>query len=379
MPEHPQRHGADGMTQVFREDFAKLPRVDETSEGFLRGEAVVTRTGVFVYRQADGTERRELRHPDDILAPASLATLSMLPMTNGHPPSGIVNADTADKVTIGHTGERASADAAGLISLPLTITHRSGIEAVRAGRRELSLGYFVSIDEESGVYKGEPYTHRQRNPVYNHLAIVDTARAGPVARLNIDGAAAQIQSQETYMADDKLISVSLDGLSYQAAPEVAKALDKMRADLAAEKLRADGAIAERDAAQARTDAAIEDAKALKARIDGMPAEIATATKARGDLEKRAARVDARIETDGKTDREVMEAAIKAHRPALNLDGKSDDYVRAAFDLAVESAGDPGAIKRQAKAASARSAAAEKPSSLLTLIKSDQAAYFAGGK
>lgn len=60
-------------------------------------------------------------------------------------------------------------------------------ESLDYGLRELSLGYTQTPDETPGVWNGQPYDAIQRNIQINHLALVEKARAGEQARLNIDG------------------------------------------------------------------------------------------------------------------------------------------------------------------------------------------------
>ena len=74
------------MSDNIRFDSIKLPKMIKTKEGYLRGEAVVSRAGVFKYRNVDGSVRGELRHPDNIFKIDSLETLKMIPITNDHPP-----------------------------------------------------------------------------------------------------------------------------------------------------------------------------------------------------------------------------------------------------------------------------------------------------
>ena len=63
-----------------------------------------------------------------------------------------------------------------------------GTDSVRrSGLRELSLGYNLTLDETPGEWRGQPYDAVQRDIEVNHLALVASARAGPSARLNIDG------------------------------------------------------------------------------------------------------------------------------------------------------------------------------------------------
>jgi len=79
-----------------------MPKMLETSEGYLRGEAIVSRAGVFKYRNVDGSIRGELRHPDDVFNNDSLSTLKMIPITIDHPPE-FVNASNAHKYQVGYT------------------------------------------------------------------------------------------------------------------------------------------------------------------------------------------------------------------------------------------------------------------------------------
>lgn len=318
------------LTQVIRIDRNALPRVTKTDSGFLRGEAFITRTGVFKYMNADGTTRYELRHPDDILTQDHLDSLKSLPITIDHP-AEFVSADNSGQLSKGMTGETVNVDGEN-IGVTLTITHADAIAQVESRKRqELSLGYTVDLIKEDGVYNGQPYTHRQTNPKANHLAIVPRARAGAQARINLDGAAVQSDDtkEEVTMTDIKLASVQLDGLEYQASPEVAKALDKLRADAQA---HADAVAS----MQAKLDAAEEAKTEMQAKLDGEPARFAEAVKARIALVQAASKIAPDVNLDG-TDIEVMTAAIKAIKPNVNLDGKSEAYIQARFDAAVEDA------------------------------------------
>lgn len=318
-------------------DRAALPSVTRTEEGYLRGVAVVTRIGVFTYENGDGTYRRELRHPDDVLASDSLASLAMIPITVDHP-SVMVNADNASTLSVGQTGENARVDGRH-IAVPLTITGKAGLDAVSRGKQELSLGYKLDLVEEVGVYDGESYTHRQRNIRYNHLAIVDQARAGKAARLNLDGIDAAVLNVDT--TENTMQKVNVDGITYDAAPEVANALAKAQnslasttADLATTKARADKAEAERDQAKADLATATEKLKNT-VNTDKLPELV----EARVALTGKVARVVALDAADAKlSDRHLMEKALKARHSDINLDGKSDEYVLARFDAMIDSLG-----------------------------------------
>jgi hypothetical protein len=314
------------MTEI-RIDRSDLPKCTRTDEGYVRGEAIVTRTGVFRYLNADGSARLELRHPDNVFSAASLDTLKMIPVTDGHPDS-IVNSENARQLAIGQTGETVRIDSSNII-LAMNITHADGIASMDSGKKELSLGYTVDLVKEDGVYNGERYTHRQTNIKYNHLALVDRARAGAMARINMDGAAVLTQADP----EKNMVKVKLDGLEYEAAPEVAKAMEK-------ETARADAAVAHVQVVKSDMDKLQARMDALQAEHDKLESErtdtaIREAAKARVELVSKAARV-----VDGDlsalSDREVMEKVITAKHDGVNLDGKSMDYIAARFDALIDS-------------------------------------------
>jgi hypothetical protein len=350
---------SETMQSVIRVDKAPMPRVTRTDEGYLRGEAIVTRTGVFTYMNADGSKRRELRHPDDIIQDDSIASMRQIPVTVDHP-AALVNADTAQELSVGMTGENVRADGGHIIA-PFTITHKTGIDAVTAGRRELSLGYRLDLVEEQGEYNGERYDYRQTNVRYNHLALVAQARAGNAARINLDGASVLIATsdEKDIPMADKMTAVNLDGISYDAAPEVAKALEKAiaRADTAeteredAKRSRADME-KEYDSLKGKMDALKEEMDAMKG--ENKDAAIAEAAKARVSLLTKAGKV---IEADkhmDASDRDIMVEVIKAKSANFDAEGKSDDYIVARFDAVMEAVEAEGqGIKKQAAKVGAR--------------------------
>ena len=126
------------------------------------------------------------------------------------------------------------------------------------------------------------------------------------------------------------VKVKLDnGLEYDAAPEVAAELNKLRADASAtaEQLKAIPKLeAERDA--------------LKSRVDAFPSELEQAKKAGEAQAKERAKLEGvaagfKIDCADKSDRQIKEAVILSVRQDAKLDGKDDAYIDAAFDLALE--------------------------------------------
>lgn len=360
-----------GLTQVTRYDRGELRgQITKTDEGYLRGDAIVTRTGVFTYRLPDGTVRKELRHPDDVFSKESMDSLKMLPVTDEHPyhHRGIVTKDNAAELQIGQTGETVYPDGRFLLT-SLQISRDDGIQSVNSGRRELSCGYICDLEETLGTWDGESYTHRQRNIKYNHVAIVDRARAGSTARLNLDAGDAIQTDEDQSMTTPNLLTVVLDGISYQASPEVANALNKSKARVdeldgllqtAQQSLKDKGA--EFDTLKAKHDEAAAELDKLK-KADNSE-EIKKAVKARIGLLQSASRVlddEAMQKLDDASDRDIMTAVIHAKHKDAKLDEKddkgefkaSDVYVQARFDAVIEALPKHDAAAQQRSAAFSR--------------------------
>lgn len=308
------------MNTVTRYDYSEF-QAKRTDEGFLIDTPVVARIGIQEYRRADGTIRREFRPPEEVFHADALTSLRGKPITVDHPASGRVTAKDAHRVVVGtmltegrQDGDHVRAD--------ITIHSPDAI----GDRRELSLGYTAIVDETPGEHPvfGK-YDAIQRNIRVNHLSVVKKGRAG-VARLNLDSDEEDFSTQQEQQPMN-VIKVKLDsGLEYDAAPEVSVELNKLRADATDAKNKLDTVIAERDT--------------LQAKVDGLGSQLQTAREqgraealARIALEQTATKF--KIDHAGKTDRQVKEAVILAVRKDAALADKSDVYIDAAFDMAVE--------------------------------------------
>ena len=143
----------------------------KTDEGFIRDKPVIGRTGVLVYRNADGSERREYRPPEEAFDKDSLASLKGKPITIGH--QGMVTSQNAANIRpIGTVLSAGQADGD-------TITADVVLYSLPTSARELSCGYNLDLDETPGTTPaGEPYDAVQRHIRYNHVAGIIPAHAG---------------------------------------------------------------------------------------------------------------------------------------------------------------------------------------------------------
>ena len=118
-----------------------------------------------------------------------------------------------------------------------------------------------------------------------------------------------------------------------------------------EKLRQDSAEKQKklDELQAKYDAALSDlAKERKEREDSEKAQAEKFGAAVAERVKmlETAKVHKLDKAEEMTNRQIMEAVIRAARPDVNLDGKSDDYINAAFDMAQAAAREDGMAKQR---------------------------------
>ena len=319
-------------------------RAAVTDEGFLVDSPVVGRVGIQLYKNADGTVRREFRPPEEVFKADSLNSFVGKPITDGHP-AEMVNAKNAKSLLVGAIHTEGKQDGENVVA-GITIHDADMIDKVmNGGKRELSLGYKVDIEEISGVWNGQQYDAIQRNIRINHLAIVPRGRAGN-ARLNLDRLDAESLITGENMPEN-LSRVRLDtGLEYQAAPEVVVEVEKLRSDKAELTTHVDELQKQLDSVAAERDtlkSQVESADKVRAdALESARAEI----KARATLEKSAEAF--KIDCADKSDREIKEAVIKSKRADADLSGKSDDYINAAFDLTVELKADE-AMAEQRKA------------------------------
>lgn len=320
------------------------------ADGFLRDSPIVARTGIYIYQQPDGTIRREYRPPEEVFDTDSEASFVGKPIVVGHPVSGIVNSDTAQDLAIGTILSSGYQKDETNIACDIVIHNPSAI----GEKRGLSLGYRVDIEEAPGITPdGQQYDVIQRNIRINHLAVVDRARAGAKARLNLDGDEI-IEGVETKM------KIKIDSVDFEVDEKIANYVNSLqnkeenarvkldtantelksvkeqntalKADADDKKAKLDAMTAERDGLKAKVDAAdAEKEKAVKEAVEAVKADM----QERAELEETAkiAKVE---KTDGLTNAELKAGIVKAaFGESFKLDGVSEAYINGAYSAAKE--------------------------------------------
>ena len=356
---------------------------ERTAEGFLKGRAIVTSIGVFTYKRADGTVQRELRLPEEVFSAPTLNSMKLKPVTLNHP-TELVTSDNADKLQVGSLGDNPSRTKQetnwngnpipwqevtdGInCAIDMVITKKDAIDAVLNGKQSLSMGYTCDLEiaEPGATWCGVEYDFIQRNIRYNHCAIVDSARAGDNAKIELR------QDSEDAVLEDMLIKtdggkpmlkkINLDGIDYEAEESVIKALnaEKARADKAekekedacGEKKTMDKKVAdmekkvtefekriseleaERDSAKEKKDAAEAELEELK-KTSMDSKKIDEMVNAKIDLLHNAEKAGVEVKSD-MSDADIKKAVIAKVFPKANLDGKHEVYIQARYDSTIE--------------------------------------------
>lgn len=315
---------------AFRYDIGSMRPPERLPDGSLRADGRLTRSGVFDYRNTDGTLRREFRPDGEVFKPDSLRTFADVAVTDDHP-SAMVSAANRREIAVGHVSGEPRRDG-DHVAATLVLTDEATIAKVLAGKVELSCGYECDLDPTPGVTPdGERYDAVQTNIRGNHVAIVSAARAGRSARLRVD-AAEQVDPQELTPMPE--IKTDATDLAAALATAVTRA-DAAEAALATATAAHETALAEQ---RARADAAERDLAAERAaRKDAADTERAR-MRARLQLEASAAKFlggDASVE--GLTDRQIHVAVVRKLDGAEIPDTEHDAYARAAYEFATKRA------------------------------------------
>ena len=328
---------ADGKDIVARFDVGGLGKAQRLDSGMLRVEGHLTKVGVFSYPQPDGTIRRELRLPEEVFRADSLTSFHMVPFTNNHPPA-LLSADDARRYQVGSVGENVRADG-DLVAAPIMVTDAATIKEIEGGKTLLSCGYACRLDFQPGTWRGQRYDAIQRDIRGNHVALVARARAGDDARLRMDGkgeAPGCMLPVESPNEEQPKMKIKLDGIEVEVNDANQAAVQAAIDRGSTEKARADAATTARDQVQAKLDGetkARQDAEALTT-----PAAIQRRVNDRVALEILARQsLGTTAKLDGLTDLDVKRQVIAKLSPEAKMDGQSEAYIVARFDVETERA------------------------------------------
>ena len=210
------------MERVQRLDFAGSVRgVVETPQGGRRMPAVLTRVGVLRYTDETGRTWSELRPPEEVFAPDSLATLRAAPVVDLHPDVPVTT-ENFQSLSLGHVHDDVAPEDERLVVATLTVNAGAAVVKIDAGeRKDVSCGYSMRPDRTPGVWEGEPYDVVQREIRYNHVGIGPPGwgRAGEEVSLRLDGAAVQVRESRAPEGKDDVKKLKLRKREYNLDAE----------------------------------------------------------------------------------------------------------------------------------------------------------------
>lgn len=226
-------------------DRANIGQVKRTEDGYIATQARALRSGVQEYAAwefgdmaiADGFDRddiiRVFRPPESVFSKDSLKTAVHIPVTVDHPDEMVSSANYAD-LAVGEVSTDVMRDGE-FVAFSIMVKDKRGIDAIDGGKVELSAGYtaeLVRVDHKD-------YEYVMGKPHYNHLAIVDKARAGEEARIGDNAAkqwgAAPLSKPDKKETEMDIVKVMIGDKAVSVAATDAEIVTKLMQDLDAEK------------------------------------------------------------------------------------------------------------------------------------------------
>lgn len=285
--------------QSFKDKGIQLPTQRTFKDsGAMIAPATLARTGIMQYLAKEcGAAFADMdpnavvnimTRPEDLFDPASLESYRAAPITIGHPDDD-VNIENAKDLQRGHLDGLPAQDGEDLTGY-IVLTHADAVDLVGSGEaEELSSGHdatVVRVTDEEAAQLG--YHAYKTNIRCNHIAIVRRGRAGT----------ARIADEQVKMFDQAFV----DGL--QAELDAAKESVRTAEVKLADAIQAHAAQVEAQVKE-QVEFRLTIAKLSDADFSGM------------------SMLDAK--------RVVLKDA------GIDLEGKSDDYVKIRFDIFLEDA------------------------------------------
>ncbi|UJW24783.1 MULTISPECIES: DUF2213 domain-containing protein [Pseudomonas] len=320
------------MKKMTLDEAFKPTSRTRTPEGYLCVKGIAARTGVYQYVSTEldlpGPARivNVYKPAEELFDPDSMATYVDKDVTNDHP-EDLVDSTTFKDVSVGHVrGVEREGDH---LIVDMIIKDQSAINDIESGKAELSPGYTAEYAKEPGIAPdGQPYEYTQRTILNNHMAVVEAARAGKVARIfdHKPKGTPTMATRKLFLDSNKTLSVVLDE---EQAVIVEDGIAKLMKSLDEANERADKAEATKDEAEEK----LEEAK--KATSD---AAIGVRVKQTLDTIASASKIVKNFDSKGLVSPlEIKRAALAQLKPTRDWAGKSEAYITAAFDSAEEDA------------------------------------------
>ena len=241
-----------------------------TADGYLAVRARAARTGVYQYggSEVDPTNAHGLRDQasvnvlrddDTVFDATAVRSFLMKPVTDNHPTVPVTAKNWKDHARGVVAGAMRDGDH---LAFDLVLMDQAAIDAVDAGKRELSNGYDAGLEFGDFIAAdGTKCQARQTSIRGNHVALVDRGRAGSTCRI---GDAALCDSAPQSF---------LDSLKTQEKPVVTMLIDGLTVD-----------VSNADTAKATITTILAARDALNGKVTGLETQVATLTTDKATLE-----------------------------------------------------------------------------------------------
>ena len=314
--------------ELFDRSSYKISSREYTDEGFLKVPGRVARTGVQTYLASelglDGDPNREVvvyRPADEVFKDQSLQSYNTSDVTDDHPPK-LIDSENYKKVTVGVIKGPGIRDG-DYVKAELIIKDAKTIKLIESGKAELSAGYTAEYVPEKGITdSGEKYEFIQRDIKINHVAVVNKARAGSMARIFDNKKPEKNVMAKITLDNGRAVEVE-DAVAAQVEDCIIRLTDKAKT-----------ATETADKAQAQVDSLTDEVKKLKTESSD------EAVKARVILVGTtidAARklVGSEFTCDSVDPIEIKRVSLATLKSDMDFTDKSPAYIEAAFDMEME--------------------------------------------
>ena len=316
-----------------------------TDEGYLIVPSRISRIGIQEYSaiemgltDRDPTDIIKVYRPEEeVFRDDSLSSFANKPVTNNHPPE-LVNSKNFRDYGVGFSGPEVTRDGM-FAKTVLQVTVESAIKNIESGKVELSNGYTADIDWTPGVTpEGEQYDAVQRNIKGNHIAIVERGRAGSACRVadNLPNLGDKVS----------MAKITIDGVDFEVSDQAAQAVGKLQERLNDAEMETKNKDEEIKAKEEEMETKEKESKAtndaLQAKLDDANSKIPTEDSLDKLVSERTALVDSvrkivpDLKWEGKDEDTLRREVVAAKCPNVKMDSVSTDYVKARFDMLVES-------------------------------------------
>ena len=338
------------FAQVSNDSIRMLSNKIDVNTGFLRSRVSICRSGIQEYLGRElgltGDDALKvfnvLRHPDDVTSEDSLSTYKNLVVTDDHPNEGWVNVDNIREHQRGQLSEVEIDNTQDEVHIygMMTITDADLIEKTMRGKIEVSLGYARELVAEEGVYNGIPYQYKYTNIIANHLSVVDRGRCGATCAIVNDKKNVIILDEEQ-KKEGVLVKIMINGVEFEVSEEVGEAI---MAERAAEEKKAEDMEEEMSKKTEELETANDK---LTAKVDGLEAKIKATNDSkmsdtdfdkmvgeRASLVAFAQTIVGDAMPDSTEPMTIKKAVVEKHFN-ISVDGKSDAYIDARFEMVQE--------------------------------------------